>query len=257
MIITDNEILHKIIEIQGCVIQGRSMKALLHHNINFYLKKSDADIITIYMNEHEQVKIECVLEEHRHFAHLVKKYILSKKKLDWSTFVKNCASRFSANTRYFHINEMHQLFKGLLSPKESQEFGNELQMNEAVLMPIYAFDLNEKIGYVCFIFKTEKEIDMEKLESMRILFQTLLQPLYDTDYNVTYTKCARIDENMGLLTDQEKRIVRKVLGGQSYPEIAETLGISINTLKTHMKHIFNKYNVTSKIELHNKLNAPL
>lgn len=253
----DNEILHNIIEIQGCVIQGRSLKALLHNNIDFYLKKSDADIITIYMNEHEKVNLEYILEEHRLFAHLVQKYILTKKKLNWTNFVKDCENHFSSERQYLRIDHLHQLFKGVLTQKEADAFTGELQMKEAVLMPMYAFDKQEKIGYICFIFKTKREIDLEKLKGVQLLFQTLLQPLYDTNHNIVYTRCSRVDDNMRLLTEQEKRIVRKVLSGQSYPEIAEILGVSINTLKTHMKHIFNKYNVTSKIELQKKLNSPI
>lgn len=255
MTITDPEILHKIIETQGCVIQGRSLKALFHKNAPFYLDKSGADIITVYMNEHETVNIEYILEHHRHFAHLVKKYIYTKKKLAWDTFVKRCASHFNGSSRYRILSTMEELFAGLLSHREAQEFTEELQMQEAVMMPIYAFDPKVRIGYVCFLYKTKGGIDLERLESVRVLFQTLLQPLYDTNQSTVYYKCARVNENMGLLTEQEKRIVRKVLGGHTYPDIAETLGISINTLKTHMKHIFNKYNVTSKIELNNKLSA--
>lgn len=257
MTIADSEILHNIIEMQGCVIQGRSLKALFHKNTDFYLKKTNADIITIYMNEHEKVNLEYVLEEHRLFAHLLYKYILTKKKLNWTTFVKDCENHFSSEKKYLKVNHLDQLFKGVLTQKETDAFNSELQMKEAVLMPIYAFDKKEKIGYVCFIFKTDREVDLEKLESVQHLFQTLLQPLYDTNHNIIYTRCARIDENMRLLTDQEKRIVRKVLSGQSYLEIAQILGVSINTLKTHMRHIFNKYNVTSKIELQNKLNSPI
>jgi len=257
MIISDNEILHKIIEIQGCVIQGRSLKALLHRNIDFYLEKSKADIITIYMNEHEQVNIECILERHRLFAHLVKEYLSTKKKVDWDTFVHYCNGHFGNSRLYHKVHDLHDLFKGLLSPKEAKAFSDELQMKEAVLMPIYAFDLQEKIGFICFIFRSHNEVDVDRLESVRVLFQTLLQPLYDTQYNQIYSKCARINENMSILTEQEKRIVRKVLNGQTYPQIAELLGISINTLKTHMKHIFNKYNVTSKIELMNMLSSPI
>jgi DNA-binding CsgD family transcriptional regulator len=257
MIINDNEILHKIIEIQGCVIQGRSFKALLHRNIDFYLEKSGADVITVYMNEHEEVNIECVLERHRHFAHLMKKYLSNKKKLDWKTFVKECSERFNPDLTHYRFDNLSKLFGSLLNHKESRAFSDELQMKEAVMMPLYAFDMREKIGYICFIFKQDNSIDMDKLNGVRILFQTLLQPLYDSDHNLTYSKCARIDENMRMLTEQEKRIARKVMSGYSYPQIAEDLEISINTLKTHMKHIFNKYEVTSKIELHNKLSTPL
>ena len=60
---------------------------------------------------------------------------------------------------------------------------------------------------------------------------------------------------MELLTKQEKKIASKVLSGKSYPNIASDLDISINTLKSHMKNIFNKYNVNSKVELFKKLKA--
>jgi len=62
-----------------------------------------------------------------------------------------------------------------------------------------------------------------------------------------------IDEEMNILSKQEKKIVKKVLKGHSYVETAEELNISINALNTHMKNIFNKYNVNSKMELFNKL----
>jgi DNA-binding CsgD family transcriptional regulator len=35
----------------------------------------------------------------------------------------------------------------------------------------------------------------------------------------------------------------------SYKEVSDELKMSINTLKTHMKNIFSKYEVTSKSEL--------
>jgi len=42
-----------------------------------------------------------------------------------------------------------------------------------------------------------------------------------------------IDEEMNILSKQEKKIVKKVLKGHSYVETAEELNISINTLNTH------------------------
>ena len=93
---------------------------------------------------------------------------------------------------------------------------------------------------------------MERLRELKVMFQTIARPLYDKKYNTIYSKCIRIDETMGILTAKEKEIVKKVLAGVPYSEIAERLNISINTLKTHMKNIFNKYNVNSKIGLFNK-----
>ena len=41
--IKDPEILHKIIEFQSCIIEGRNIKGLLRQNIDFFLEKSQVD----------------------------------------------------------------------------------------------------------------------------------------------------------------------------------------------------------------------
>ncbi len=255
MEIEDSQILHKIIELQSCIIQGRNIKTILHKNIDFYLDKSGADIITVYMHKEEQVNVDYILEKHRHFAHLLKKYVFDKKNFKWEKFVNNCDKHFASKIKHDNITDLYQIFKGFLSKKDATAFTNELQMKNAIMMPMYTYDNQEIIGYACFLFQSDIEADIKKLEAVKTSFQTLLQPLYDREHNTFFTKCIRIDEDMGLLTAQEKKIVRKVLEGSSYPDVAEILGISINTLKTHMKNIFNKYNVNSKIELFNKFNA--
>ena len=96
------------------------------------------------------------------------------------------------------------------------------------------------------------KVNKDNIKTVQTALQTLLRPLYDTKNDSIYNKCIRIDQNMDILTPQEKKIIKIVLTGRTYVEIAEILDISINTLKTHMKNIFNKYNVTSKVELTNK-----
>ena len=50
------------------------------------------------------------------------------------------------------------------------------------------------------------------------------------------------------LSPQEQRVLRLLASGLSNPEIAEELVISINTVKTHVKSIYGKLNVTSREE---------
>jgi two-component system sensor histidine kinase ChiS len=59
------------------------------------------------------------------------------------------------------------------------------------------------------------------------------------------------------LTAQEKKIVHLIAKGQSQKGIAESLFISDKTVKTHMRNIFDKVLVTSKVELLSKLEATL
>lgn len=51
------------------------------------------------------------------------------------------------------------------------------------------------------------------------------------------------------LTPAELRITLEIARGQTLQEIAETLGVSMNTAKTHLRHIFAKTGVTRQGEL--------
>jgi len=250
--IEDNQILHKIIDFQSCIIEGRSLKALLRINIDFFLEKSGADIITIYMHEHEKIKLEYILEKEKYLSHLLKKYVLSKKNFKWDRFLANLDKRFEKIIEYDSITDPYEIFKGFLSKKDTQAFNSELNLNRTVMMPVYNIDCKSKLGYVCFLFQNENEPELEKINMVKSALQTLLQPLYNNESNTLYNKCVRVDVNMEILTPTEKRIVKIILKGVSYTETSLLLNISINTVKTHMKNIFNKCNVNSKLELSNK-----
>ena len=251
MKIEDYEILHKIIDFQSCIIEGRNIKALLRNDVDFFLEKSGADIIVIYMHEHGKVNPEYILEKDNHFKHLLKKYILDKVNFKWEKFVDNCDKHFGT-LNYDEITDFYQMFKGFITKKNSESFTRELEMEKGVMIPIYDFKNKTKLGYTCYVFRPGSIVDKKRIKAVQNAFQTLLRPLYDTRYDSIYNKCIRIDQNMDILTPQEKRIMKIVLTGRTYVETAEILDISINTLKTHMKNIFNKYNVNSKVELTNK-----
>lgn len=51
------------------------------------------------------------------------------------------------------------------------------------------------------------------------------------------------------LTVREKEVLQLILSGKSNREIAGTLYISENTVKTHIRNIFSKYDVSSRVEL--------
>ena len=50
------------------------------------------------------------------------------------------------------------------------------------------------------------------------------------------------------LSLQEQRVLRLFVSGLSKPEIAQELVISVNTVKTHLQHIYHKLHVTSRAE---------
>ena len=58
-----------------------------------------------------------------------------------------------------------------------------------------------------------------------------------------------------LLTDREEEVLQNVAQGFIYKEIAERLYISHETVKQHIKHIYQKLHVQNKIEALNKFRS--
>lgn len=55
------------------------------------------------------------------------------------------------------------------------------------------------------------------------------------------------------LSDREHEIANTLLDGLSYKMIAEKMFISLDTVRSHVKNIYRKLKINSKIELHNIL----
>ena len=60
-------------------------------------------------------------------------------------------------------------------------------------------------------------------------------------------------EDSSLLTQREKEILKLLARGLRYKEIAAELTISIDTVRTHTRHIYEKLQVQSRIEAINKV----
>ncbi|MPM95722.1 hypothetical protein SDC9_142877 [bioreactor metagenome] len=58
---------------------------------------------------------------------------------------------------------------------------------------------------------------------------------------------------IGNLTERESEITALLLKGRTYKMIANEVYLSENTVKTHIKNIYSKFNVQSKVELINLL----
>ncbi len=55
------------------------------------------------------------------------------------------------------------------------------------------------------------------------------------------------------LTNQEQKILKLLILGRLYKEVASSLYISENTVRAHVRHIYKKLHVHSKAELATKV----
>jgi DNA-binding NarL/FixJ family response regulator len=61
------------------------------------------------------------------------------------------------------------------------------------------------------------------------------------------------EQSDGVLTEREKEILSLAATGKMYKEIAESLEITHETVKKHMKNIYHKLHVQNRVEAINKL----
>lgn len=72
---------------------------------------------------------------------------------------------------------------------------------------------------------------------------------YVANYLLQIDEVAAANSELEALTDKEREVVVLIARGFKYREAAEELGISVKTLETHMKHIFDKLGVASRHEV--------
>ena len=96
-----------------------------------------------------------------------------------------------------------------------------------------------------------KSIDVDELIRIIELFcmgEPVLSP-YLLNLSVDYSPVGRMDSPDPLLTVREKEVLKYLVAGKMNKEIAANLFISCETVKSHMKNIFRKLNVTNRVEL--------
>ena len=72
---------------------------------------------------------------------------------------------------------------------------------------------------------------------------------YDIMNQTQQTEIIHLTKALDPLTVREQELLKLILSGKSNREIAEALYISENTVKTHVRNIFSKYDVSSRVEL--------
>jgi len=72
---------------------------------------------------------------------------------------------------------------------------------------------------------------------------------------ISFFKKPRIQEESALLSKREREVLQLLAQGLQYKEIADRLVLSLETVKKHMRNIYQKLHVQNKVEAINKFRA--
>jgi DNA-binding NarL/FixJ family response regulator len=64
----------------------------------------------------------------------------------------------------------------------------------------------------------------------------------------SFQKANQVGEMQSLLSEREEAVLDCLAEGLAYKQIGDQLGISINTIRTHLRHIYEKLHVQSRTQ---------
>ena len=64
----------------------------------------------------------------------------------------------------------------------------------------------------------------------------------------SFQKADQVGERLDLLSAREQAVLDCLAQGLAYKQIGDQLGISINTIRTHLRHIYEKLHVQSRTQ---------
>jgi len=99
------------------------------------------------------------------------------------------------------------------------------------------------------MFKMIEKVDEGEVWAARKTIGTLLDELWAKDGDVTAQQTPIAADNLKRLTSRERQILRLLTEGASNKEIANSLKVSVSTVKAHLTKIFRKLGQPDRVRL--------
>ena len=239
-------------EMMQGLLKRQSIQEVLRKQSDYFLSRSGAELIVVFVKRREGDYAEFVFEKRKTLLGLMRRYNLN---LDCGAVAEALSNAMgsAAQKPYKRVKALCPLLKGVIADRNCRNFVDRAALEEVLLFPIHLQN-GRQIGLISYYYTTQTaSVDTAELEQLSATLENIISLLYDEETGALFSRYVQVDDMMPKLTPKERKIVNRVLEGESYPSVAEAMGVSINTLKTHMKNIFAKYGVCSKLELQRKI----
>ena len=119
-----------------------------------------------------------------------------------------------------------------------------MKNRKILLHPLRHLSHKRWTGIVFMLLDSDEDIE-QSLEVCTLLGM-IISPFYDIKTGTFSQGCVHENHRFEKLSEREREIAAYLLKGLAHAEIAKKVSLSINTVKTHIKKIYQKYSVTNK-----------
>ena len=239
--IHSEELLKKLIDIQYRLLSRQELPTIMGEEAFFFLQYANADYIAVSFFQKEKIdEMECKLGDDHGLLTLLKK--LQIKSSIIYTYNKSIEKPFKLMSK----DDFCHLFQ--FGDDNCSKVKKMLTKKYILLYPIY-HGQDHNIGFIFMILNTSEELD-KSIEICNFL-EIIIAPFYDIETGTFSQLCIHENHRFENLSQREREIAELLLHGLTYDEIKERTGLSINTVKTHIKHIYQKYNISNRNDFYN------
>ncbi len=252
---TDLNLLKKTIVFQSCLIAGHSIEAIFRTECNYLLGESNANMIALCVYQKEQLKLEFILDKHSILHDFLKRYQIQSHTLVLDTLKEKSEKRIKSGEAYYETDSLQDLLIDSMPKHKIKYFEEMHKFTKMISYPLLSLEGKEVVGYLLFCYLDNAEPNMNALGKIQKMVERIVSPFHDEKTNTFRSRCIQVVSDVPVLTTKERHVLKHLLNAKSYAQIAEAMHISVNTVKTHIKNIYSKYDVKSKLELSNKISG--
>jgi DNA-binding CsgD family transcriptional regulator len=181
----------------------------------------------------KELKAECTCHSKIHLNNIIDKKSVTPCLCLFDCFECNCLSAIEKRIDYGAVLLTDNILPALFNVNADFEIENIVKQNK-IRGIFYQNDSRET-----FIKGIQAILHGKLWLSRKMLSQCILLPDEKKDVNL---------QNLKRLTFREKEILEHAASGQGNKEIANKLGISLHTVKTHLYNIYKKINVPNRLQ---------
>ena len=235
-------LLKKLIELQQGLLERKSLPKLLQASSTFFLSFSKAEYIGIsFIKPDALYEMECRMGNDRGLFKLFHNSSVG------ATEVFRYVKALDQHELLINDGRLCRFFR--LHSQECAKVDDIMQNCKLLLRPLQRSSDERWVGLAILLLPVDAPLN-PALEVCDVL-DMVVAPFFDIENGLFAEHCIHESSRFGELSPREKEIARHMLHGLGQKEISQKLSLSINTVKSHIKKIYQKYNISNHLEFMN------